>query len=250
MYISKNRSGFSVGSYVVLQQLEQKKIVQRPYFYNIDYLEPIKIEMIEKIFSLVDSMVESYENCIVVGSCLERGFHFNDVDIIIISQQIKNKKEIEQKMAQVIGIKAQIISIDQKALIKWMATDPLYHLMLSKCVAQKRFIMKAEQEINYKLLDLYLLKSKTLIDNTDMFDGNEKYYSVRNMIAIRLFLLQKKITKESVDREIEKIFRVKDVKEIQQNRVNKNAFVNAYRRVYNETFHKIMEGIRRGAEQK
>lgn len=115
-------------------------------------------------------------------------------------------------------------------------------MMFSKCAAKKRFVYKAVRKINYKILDLHLIKSKSLIANFDNLNGNEKYYLVRNMIAIYLFMQNRKISQENVDHEIEKIFELK-IDKIKQNMLSKKIFLNKYKSTYNLIFHEILEKI-------
>ena len=121
-------------------------------------------------------------------------------------------------------------------------------MMLSKCIAKKRFIFKIDYKMDYKILDLHLLKSKLLINNFDYLNGIEKYYLTRNMIAIFLYIKHKKINKEIVDKEIEKLFNIKDIQEIKQNILDKNEFLRLYKKIYNNAFNKIMENIKHGTK--
>ena len=109
--------------------------------------------------------------------------------------------------------------------------------------AKKRFVYKTKHKIDYKILDLHLLKSKLLINNFDMLNGNEKYHLIRNIIAISLYLQEKNVNKEKVDSEIKKQFDF-DIEEIKQNVLEKNNFLKKYKAIYNKTFNKIMKGIK------
>ena len=71
---------------------------------------------------------------------------------------------------------------------------------------KKRFVYKIKHKIDYKILDLHLLKSKLLIDNFDLLSGDEKYYLVRNLISISLYLQKKIVDKNRVDKEIIMIY--------------------------------------------
>ena len=159
VYIPKNRRNFPIGSYVVIKSLETKQSAERPYFYNIKTIEPMKIEIIEEIFSLIDKAVK-YENVIITGSFLDMGFNFNDIDIIIISNDKIDEKYIKNIIEDIIKIKAHILALNNRSLQIGLSTDPLYQMMLSKCIAKKRLIYRFKRKINYKLLDLHLLKSK------------------------------------------------------------------------------------------
>lgn len=251
IYLPKNRSGFVIGSYVIIKPIETKNIIEKPYFYNIKSIEPIKVDIASKIFDIVDKIVDEYDNVIITGSFLDPGFIFNDIDIILIKNNAANTKHIEAMIKEDIGIKTHIISLSNKTFAKGLSTDPLYRMMLSRCIAKKRIIYKQRtyQIMNYKLLDLHLLKSRLLIDNFDVLNGNEKYYLVRNMIAILIYIQNKKITKEIVDNEIERIFDVK-IEEIKQNKLNKIEFSRRYKATYQKLFKKIMDSIKNGSEQK
>ena len=247
IYLPKNRAGFSTGSYVVIRPLTTKKIIERPYLYNIKYIEPIKLDLVNKIISILDA-IANYENIIITGSFLDRGFYFNDIDILLISEDKLNEELIRRTIENLIKIKIHLIILDNKTLMKGLSTDPLYQMMLNKCIAKKRFIYRVKYKIDYKLLDLQLLKSNILIDNFDFLNGDEKYYLVRNMIAIFLFLQHKKIDKEQVDKKIIEIFGLKNIKEIKQNTLDKDIFLKKYKIIYRKIFNEIMKGVKYGSK--
>ncbi len=249
VYIPKNREGFSIGSYVILKPLEikKKKTDEKLYFYNTKEIEPIKLGIIEDLMASIEIAIHSYENIIITGSFLERGFYFNDIDILVITNEKKDTKNLQKTIWKKIKIKTHIILIDNKTLIQGLTTDPIYQMMLSKCISKKRFIYRARRQIDYKILDLHLLKSKSLIENFDMLTGNEKYTLTRNMIAITLFLQGKKIGKEEIDREIEKEFNIKK-EQIKQNILEKKDFLKKYKIIYEKTLNKILQGIKDGTK--
>ena len=252
IYIPKNRHGLSIGSYVVIKPLENapeqaqedgENKSKRYFYYNIDSIEPLKIRIINEIMFMLHKYLDSYDNILITGSFAENGFNFNDIDIVVVSSSNTEIKPIQAKIQERTGIKADIIVIANDALIEGLSTDPLYQMMLSKCIARERFIYKIKDRIDYKVLDLHLLKSKPLIDNFDVLNGGEKYHLTRNLAAIKLFLHSKKISKESVDREIKSIFSLKDIMEIKDNLLDKKRFIAKYKRVYDETFKMILAGI-------
>jgi len=248
VYLPKNRVGFGIGNYVVIKSLEEKKPVERLYFYGIKSIEPIKLEIIKEVIGIIGQALENYENIIVTGSFLDVGFSFNDIDIVIVAEGKIIIKEIGKDTERKTGIRTHILTLSNKALIKGLETDPLYQMMLSRCVAKKRFIYKTKHKIDYKLLDLHLLKSKTLINNFDILDGNKKYDLVRNMVAIYLYLRGKKISNELVSKEIKRVLNLKNINEIKQNVIGKKDFLKKYKLVYDKAFAKILRGIESGAE--
>lgn len=248
IYLPKTRRGFEVGSYVVIKPLETEKTIENPYFYGVKTLEPVKLDIINKIFEIVGN-ISTYNNIILTGSFLEIGFRFNDIDLTIVAENKIDVSAITRKIEQTTMIKPHIIVLNNLTLIKGIETDPLYLMMLSKCVAKRRFIYKKTRKLNYKLLDLHLLKSKTLIDNFDYLNGNEKYYLTRNLMAISLFLNDKEIIKISVDREIVKEFKLNKLSEITDNLLNKESFLKLYKIKYNSTLKTILEGVKNDTKQ-
>ncbi len=248
IYIPKKRNYFSTGSYVIIKplEIEIKKTTQKPYFYNIKEIEPIKLFIIKEIIKIINQKIK-LDNIIMTGSFLDKGFDFKDIDILLINKNKLNIKEIKKDIERTIGIKAHLILLDNKTLIKGLSIDPLYQMMLSKYVSKKRLIYRIKHKINYKILDLHLLKSKSLIDNFDVLNGNEKYYLIRNLVAIFLYLKNKKINKEKVDKTIKEIFK-KEIREIKENLLEKNKFLKRYNQIYNQTFNKIMQGIKNASK--
>jgi hypothetical protein len=256
IYIPKIRNGFSAGSYVIIRPLETSEIEKKLktektkyYFYNIKSLEPIKLEIIKKIMEIINFKILC-ENIIITGSFLKKGFNFNDIDILIINknkEDTKQTKKIYEAIESTIGIKSHIIIIDNKSFLRGLCTDPLYQMMLSRYISKNRVIYKIRNEINYKLLDLQLLKSKSLINNWNILNGNEKYYLTRNMLTIFLFLKDKKINDKELEKEVKHIFNTNSEK-IKQDLLEKNSFLRNYKKTYNTLFNKIMKGIKNGSE--
>ena len=245
IYIPKNRTGFNNGEYVLISPFKNAVEKQfKPHFYNLKNLEPVKIKIIEDIFNLIDKKIDA-KNVIITGSFLENGFGFNDLDILLINEKKVNTKIIKKEIERLTGIKTHLILIDNNNLIKGLSSDPLYNLMLSKCVSKNRFIFKAEKKRNYKLLDLNLLKSKILIENFEILDGNEKYYLTMNMVSILLFIQNKKLDKEIINKEIGRAFNIK-INDLKRNLINKQNFIKKYKEIFNKTFNLIMDGIKRG----
>ncbi|MBI5064890.1 hypothetical protein HZA97_01515 [Candidatus Woesearchaeota archaeon] len=248
VYLPKNRSGLTVGSFVVIKPLKQKTIIEKPFFYGIKKLEPIKIKIIEEIFEVIDELIESYDNVIVTGSFLDEGFNFDDVDVLVVSEEQINELIIKKEISSKTGIKPHLMVLDNKTLLRGLSSDPLYQSMLSKCVSKKRIIYYFKPLINYKILDLNLLKSKNLIDNFEILSGKEKYYLTRNLISILLFLEKGKISKEQVDNRIKELFNLESVDLLKNNLVEKKEFLKKYDKIYNETFDRIMQNIKNGSK--
>lgn len=246
IYLPKNRNGFSSGTYVVIYPLnkiekrEDESEKLKLFYYSTGKIEPVKIKIIEEIMEILDNKIEN-ENIIITGSFLEKGFNFNDIDILIIHKDKTNISLLNKQLDELFGIKIHIIQLTNKELSSGLSTDPLYNLMLSKCVSKNRLIFNVKREINYKFLDLNLLKSKTLIDNFEILNGKEKYYFTMNMISILLFMQGRKLSREVINREIENSFNV-EINDIKNNMLNK-LFLDNFREIFNKTFNLILENI-------
>ena len=87
IYIPKNRPGLSIGSYVRIQPLETKQKNTPSHFYHVPVLEPLKLQLIDQIVAIIANAVSKYENLLFVGSFLEPGFSFHDIDILLITEE-------------------------------------------------------------------------------------------------------------------------------------------------------------------
>lgn len=246
IYIPKNRNMLKIGEYVIIRPLSTEKEKTKDsklHFYGLKNLEPLKLSIINEIIKTTNKYLK-YDNLIVTGSFFEEGFNFNDLDLIIISENQPDINEIKKSLNLNLGINVDLIALNQKSLTRGLETDPLYQAMLSKCISTKRLSPIKKNKINYKLLDMHLLKSKPLFENFDILNGNEKYYSIRNLIAINLFLKKEKITIDKINKKIGLLFNVKSINEIKQNMINKKVFLDEYKKIYAETYSKILEGIK------
>jgi hypothetical protein len=243
IYISKERvPGFEIGETVLIRPIQKKEIAHRTtaFYYNIKSIEPVKNIIIKEIFRNFDYL----DNIIITGSFLESGFGFEDIDMILITEAKIDLSKITLYINNNFGLNVHIITMSTKNLLDGLSMDPLFQLMLSNFISKKRIIFKKNKKINYKLLDLYLLKSKILFDNYDFLTGKEKYKLTRNLFAILLFLNNQNITLKSVNSKIKRYFGKDIVKKISENMLEKKAFLKVYKKIYNKTFNKIMNGIK------
>ncbi len=240
IYISKQRTpGFEIGESVLIKPIRLNKEGIKLFYNNIKSIEPVKIIIIKEIFKYL-----SYaDNVIITGSFLEKGFNFKDIDVILVDNKNASLDKIKNDLIRILGLEIHIIHVNYKDLFRGLIMDPLFNLMLSKFISMKRVIFKRKKQINYKLLDLYLLESKLLIDNYDLLSGNNKYKSIRNLFAISLFLDDKELSLTFVNSEIDEYFGEGSVVRIKENMLDKDIFSKKYQLFYNKVFKKIIKGI-------
>jgi len=235
IYVPKNRPpGLESGTYVLIAPaLENEKT--ELFYYNIKKIEPIKVQIIEKIFEFINA-----ENVIVCGSFLEKGFGFEDIDVIVVKGQGKGLKDF---IWENFGLETHLIEIDYPSLRNGLNTDPLFQMLLSKFVAKERVLFKMERKINYKHMDLHLIHSNALIYAFDVLGGNEKYKLLRNSFGIKMFIENKKMDKYTLNKEIDNYFGKGFIEEVLKNTLEKKEFIKKYKKFHKNLFNKIMDGV-------
>src|SRR3989344_5611301 len=169
IYLPKNRIGFEVGNYVIINLLEEKikneqKQAGKLYFYGVKRVNSVKLKIVEEIMDLADKNLGYCENIIITGSFLDEGFNFKDIDIIIITEQ-KPKKEIEKIIKEKLKIEIHAIFFNKNQFREALKIDPIWRLMLNKCISKKRLPPFPMRKLKYKYLDAQLIRSKILIEN-------------------------------------------------------------------------------------
>ncbi|MAG08491.1 hypothetical protein CMO89_03390 [Candidatus Woesearchaeota archaeon] len=206
VYLQKNEGiDFKPGKTVIITPLTDILAKELPVFeYNVK-LDSLKKEIIKKIFEIIDNS-GNYDNIIITGSFLNKGFNFEDIDIIIINPKSINKENLENSIKKDIEIMPHLILIDSESFNRGIKRDPLFRLMINRYVSIKRNIFRKDKEINYKLLDAYLLKNKNFIEGYDFYNIKQRKKLLRDFISIRLFTGNKEVTIKNVKKEIELIF--------------------------------------------
>ena len=258
IYLPKNRIGFEIGNYVIIKPLEKEKPLENLYFYDVKNINSLKLEVVRKIISVIEENLKDYENIIIVGSFLDEGFNFKDIDIIIITEQ-KPKKEIEKIIKEKLKIEIQIIFFNKDSFKEALEIDPIWRLMLNRCISKKRLLPLPTRKLKYKYLDAQLIKSKRLIENFDYLTGREKYKLVRNLIAIYLFIKNKKISEENLENGIKKNLNT-NAEDIKNNLIKENSgkiFINSssgksqikedFVKKYKNFYHNLEEEIIKNA---
>ncbi len=204
IYLPKQRAILNIGEYAVITPLhrEKEKKDEKLYFYGIKDIEPIKLEIISRIISIIESNID-YENIIVTGSFLNKGFNFNDIDLLILTEEDESQgKTIQKRIEEKLKINTHLILLSDSSFKKALEIDPVWRMITSKSISKRRIPPLPRIKLDYKYLDAQLIKSKTLIDNFDNLYGKDKYKLIRNAVAIYLFIHNKPISDAWIEKEI------------------------------------------------
>ena len=249
IYLQKNEGiGFEPGKSVVISPLENI-IAKEPsiFEYNVK-LESLKREIVKSVFKIADRY-GYYDNIIITGSFLDEGFNFEDIDIIIINPKNIEKDKLKNSIEENTGIKPHLILIDSESFNKGIKRDPLFRLMIDRYVSAKRAIFRKDREINYKLLDIYLLKNKNLIEGYDLFSIKQRKKLLRDFISIKLFSENKEVTIKNIEKEINRLFG-KDIIEslfYYGNNEEKHKFIAKLKKEFNKLEKYILKNVSKQA---
>lgn len=246
IYLPRQREGFSIGSYVEIRPITQNK-VENLVFYNTQQVEPIKIHIIKEIFKIIDPN-NSVENIIVTGSFVNEGFHFNDIDIIVISDKDIDQKMIQTRLEETLGGKFQVIVLSKKEFQDALLQEPMMDCMAQKCVSSRSFVVPSTKQMKWKSLDLGLLSSELLIENFPILTTNERYKQVRNLVATYNFIENKHM--RSVDDSIDDLFGKGISASLKNGTLELKDFRKKYKRIYKKLQRTIFAGFKYDSEQK
>lgn len=249
IYLQKNEGiGFEPGKSVVISPLENI-IVKEPsiFEYNVK-LGSLKKEIIKLVFRIIDDN-GYYDNILITGSFLDEGFTFEDIDIVIINPRNIQKDRLKDSIKESTGIEPHLIVIDSESFNRGIKRDPLFRLMVDRYVSAKRTIFKKDRELNYKLLDIYLLRNKNLIDGYDLFSIKQRKKLLRDLISIKLFSENKEVTLKSIEREINALFGKDMIENLfyYGNNEEKHKFIVKFKREFNKLENRILKNVSKQA---
>lgn len=249
IYLQKNEGvDFEPGKSVIITPLDGI-ISQEPslFEYNVK-LGNLKKQIVRAIFKSVESSGD-YDNILITGSFLDEGFNFEDIDIVILNPKSIDKSHLKESIENGIGVEPHIILIGSESFNKGIKRDPLFSLMVAKYVSRNRAIFRKDKEINYKLLDIYLLRNKNLIDGYDLFNIKQRKKLLRDFMSIKLFSENKEITQKRIEKETESIFGKAIIESLfyYGNNEEKEKFIRKLKREYDKLERKILENVSKQA---
>lgn len=245
IYLQKNEGiGFEPGKSVVISPLEHV-IVKEPsiFEYNVK-LGSLKKEIIKMVFKMIDSE-GYYDNLLITGSFLDEGFQFEDLDVVIINPRHIQKDRLKESIKQRTGIEPHLILMDAESFARGIKRDPLFRLMVDRYVSARRTLFKKGRELNYKLLDVYLLRNKNLIDGYDLFSIKQRKKLLRDFVSIKLFSENKEVTIRNIEKEINILFGKDIIEDLfcYGNNEEKHKFIMKLKKEFNKLESRILKNV-------
>src|SRR3989344_3288307 len=116
IYIPKNKEGeFEVGDIVQVKLVSKKNKLY--YSKNLQKLSPFKEKIIQEIFSEVSKFRE-VKQVFIFGSFLTKKIDYNDIDIILISDNEKIEEKVYDGLIERLNLKFHVVSFKGEGLEK------------------------------------------------------------------------------------------------------------------------------------
>ncbi|MBI2498922.1 hypothetical protein HYV88_01630 [Candidatus Woesearchaeota archaeon] len=198
IYIPKEMENvFGIGDIVEVRLLE--KSLKLCYSKNLLKLTEFKEKLIREIFSFLSKFKE-IEQIFVVGSFLIRKIEYNDIDIVVITDNKKLEETVYNKLVDRFNLKFHIISISKKNLSSLEQICPLTRSMFHYNISNKEFNLSLDKKIDKKHIEFLLMMPEDILEinvNSRVF-----YDNMRRLITIEGFLEGKDEDPIKVDSEL------------------------------------------------
>jgi len=198
IYVPKEmESVFDIGDIVEVRLLE--KSLKLCYSKNLLKLTEFKEKLISEIFSFLSKFKE-IEQIFVVGSFLTQKIEYNDIDIVVITDNKKIEETVYNKLVDRFNLKFHVISISKKNLSSLEQICPLTRSMFYYNISNKEFNLSLDKKIDKKHIEFLLMMPEDILEinvNSRVF-----YDNMRRLITIEGFLEGKDEDPIKVDDEL------------------------------------------------
>src|SRR3989344_524291 len=195
IYIPKNKEGeFEVGDIVQVKLVSKKNKLY--YSKNLQKLSPFKEKIIQEIFSEVSKFRE-VKQVFIFGSFLTKKIDYNDIDIILISDNEKIEEKVYDSLIERLNLKFHVVSFKGEGLEKQLRISPVLRSMFYYFVSNKPFSVSKEKEIDVNHIKYLIWFPEDLLKVE--LDSENFYESLRRLICAEYFLKDKDIAPDKID---------------------------------------------------
>src|SRR3989338_1924022 len=192
------RMTFEVGDLVEVRLIEKKSRVY--YYENIKDLGDFKRKIIEEIFSVIKDF-NNIEQAFIVGSFLTSREDYNDIDVIIVGKNAE--EEVCSALTEKLQLKFHIIAVPEEKFERLIKVCPVTRSMLYYYASNKKFSLSQNTSLDKNHLKFLLMMPEDLLEIR--VKSRAYYDSIRRLIAIELFLLEKDSDPLKINKEISRI---------------------------------------------
>lgn len=237
IYIPKGMEGkFEAGDKVEVTLIEKKEKLH--FSKALGKLSPFKENLIKEIFSELRKF-KSIKQIFVFGSFLTEKIDYNDIDLLLISNQINAnfEQKIYYALTDNLNLKFHILLLTEESFDKLAKTCPLTRSALYHFVSDKKYILPEKTELDIKHIKFLLMMPEDLLEVN--LGGRALYDSLRRLIAIEKFLNQKELNPLEINLGIKKISgdRIYDI--LKKNETIDNKLIVMLRKTIKDKLHSI-----------
>ncbi|MBI5065720.1 hypothetical protein HZA97_05785 [Candidatus Woesearchaeota archaeon] len=173
------------------------------YFHDVKQISEFKKELIKRIFSFLFEF--KIEQMFIVGSFLSEKTDYNDIDLVLITDESGEvfEKKIYSALTEEFGLKFHLLTIGKDNLEKLLKICPLTRSMFNNFISNKEFLATYEKIIDKNHLQMLLMMPEDLLE----IELNSRVYfdNLRRLITIKNFLLNKNLNREKISEELKDI---------------------------------------------
>ena len=193
---------FEAGDIVEVKLIRKKEELH--YSDNLSGKEVGKFKegIIRSIFSYLETF-DGVKQAFVVGSFLTQNTDYNDVDVLLITDDKFMEEKVYIYLTQKIQLKFHVIAIPEARFARLLEICPMTRSMLYYFVSNKKFKLPVKYEKESAHLKFLLMMPEDLL-NLEISGGRIYFDAVRRLIAIKRFVERMPIDPIAIDSELKR----------------------------------------------
>ena len=235
---------FEVGDLVEVRLVEKK--IGLHYSKNLPKIGEFKENLIKKVFSFLTRFKE-IKQVFVVGSFLTEKVDYRDIDLVLISDDIKIDNKIYDELIEKFNVKFHILAMPEDGFLQLRKICPLTRSMFYYCVSNKRIEHDSERKIDAKHIKFLLMMPEDILEIKT--SGRIYYDSLRRVIAIERFLSEKEEDPKKINLEVEKLVGGNLFGALKANEVIEGKALERVREIIKKKLNKIKKEIGNGKDE-
>lgn len=235
----QHKSSFEVGDSVEVRLL--RKHTRIFYSGRTKKLTEFKEKVVSDIFSIL-SKNKKVEQILVFGSFLTKETDYNDIDILLFSQEDIEEEAYDELIGK-LNLKFHVLSVKKDELMKTLKICPVTRSMLNYFVSNKELKISPTVRLDKNHLNYLLMMPEDLLKAK--FDNGRVYYeALRKLLSIKGFLQGKEIAPDKIDSELLKIIDSRILQRLKDNLIINDFVVEKVQGIIGEELKEIYRLIK------